>query len=204
VDKYTTICNILQAGVAAMETIENLKLEDTPKDVSALVKILSHKLTTTELKQDTETIENQIEHLNQKIDHLTKTLTNTNQIQNAATHQHRKHLPHSTHNTPRKQQNPQNPLAQHHHSRLTIIFKSPPPISDHNESARILTNVNNSLTLAKLDVRIAGVTWSLAGNCILLTREGHSATDLKPHALSISQFLTKNPSIIKDISEEKP
>jgi hypothetical protein len=191
-------------GVAAMETIENLKPEDTPKDVTALVKILSHKLTTTELKQDTKTIVNQIEHLNQKIDHLTKTLTNPNQIQNAAIHQHRKHLPHSTHNTPRKQQNPQNPLARHHHSRLTIIFKSPPPISERNESARILMNVNNSLTLSKLDVRIAGVSWSLAGNCILLTREGHSATDLKPHALPISHFLTKNPSIIKDISEDKP
>jgi hypothetical protein len=103
VDKYTTIHNILQAGIMAMKTIENLKLEDTPKDITTLIKILSHKLTTTKLKQDTITIENQIEHLNQKIDHLTKTLTNPYQIQNAAIHQHRKHLPHSTHNTPRKQ-----------------------------------------------------------------------------------------------------
>jgi hypothetical protein len=50
------------------------------------------------------------------------------------------------------------------------------------------------------------VTWSLAGNCILLTHEGHSATDLKPHTMSISHFFTKNPIPIKDISisEDKP
>jgi hypothetical protein len=71
-DKYTTIRNILQAGVAAMETIENPKPEDTPKDVTVLIKLLSHKLTITEHKQDTKTIENHLEHLNQKIDHLTK------------------------------------------------------------------------------------------------------------------------------------
>jgi hypothetical protein len=50
-DKYTTICNILQAGVAALETIENPKLEDTPKDIIALIKLLSHKLTITKHKQ---------------------------------------------------------------------------------------------------------------------------------------------------------
>jgi hypothetical protein len=106
--------------------------------------------------------------------------------------------------TSRKQLNPQNPLARHHPSRLTIIFSSPPPINEHNDSARILTNVNNSLALTKLDIHIAGVTWSLAGNCILLTRKGHLATDLKPHTMSISYFLIKHPIPIKDISDDKP
>jgi hypothetical protein len=87
---------------------------------------------------------------------------------------------------------------------LTIIFISPPPINKHIESARILTNVNNTLALTKKNVHIAGVTWSLAGNCILLTREGHLASDLKTHAMSIFHFLTKHPIPIKDISEDKP
>jgi hypothetical protein len=55
------------------------------------------------------TIENHLEHLNQKIDHLTKTLTPLNQNQNAAIPQHRKHLPHTTHNTPRNNQTPKTP-----------------------------------------------------------------------------------------------
>jgi hypothetical protein len=200
VDKYTKICNILQAGVAALETIENPNPENTPKDVISL----SHKLTTTEHRQDVKTIENHLEHLNQKIDLLTKTLIPPDQNHNVIIPQHRKHLPHTTDTTSRKQPNPPDPLAHHHPSRLTIIFSSPPPINKHNESARILMNVNNSLALTKLDVRIARVTWSLAGNCILLTREGHLATDLKPHAMSISHFLTKHPIPIKDISEDKP
>jgi hypothetical protein len=202
-DKYTTIRNILQAGVTALETIENPKPEDTPKDVISLIKLISHKLTITEHKQDARTIENHLEHLNQKIDHLTKTLLPPYQNQNAAISQQCKQTPHTTHTTPRKQPNPQNPLARHHPSRLTIIFESPPPTNKRNNSARIFTNVNNSLALAKLEVRIAGVTWSLAGNCILLTREGHLATNLKPHAMSITHFLTKNPIPIKDINEDK-
>jgi hypothetical protein len=71
-DKYTTIHNILQVGVAALETIDSPNLEDTPKDVISLIKFISHKLTTSEHNQDTKTIENRLEHLNQKIDHLTK------------------------------------------------------------------------------------------------------------------------------------
>jgi hypothetical protein len=193
IDKYSTIRNILQAGVVALETIENPKPEDTPKDVIALINLLSHKLTITKHNQDVKTIENHLELLNCKINNLTKTITPPNHNQNVATPQHRKNLPHTTHNTTRKQTIPQNPLARHHPSRLTIIFNSPPPINKRNEGARILTNVNNSLALDKIDVRIAGITWSLAGNCILLTRKGHSATDLKPHARSISHFLTKNP-----------
>jgi hypothetical protein len=186
-----------------METIENPKPKDTPKDVITLIKLIFHKPTTTEHNQDVKTIENHLELLNHKIDNLTKTLTPPNHNQNVATPQHRKHLPHTTHNTTRKQPNPQNPLAQHHPSRLTIIFNSPPPINERNDSARILTNVKNSLAIDKLDVRIAGVTWSLAGNCILLTCKGHSATNLKPHARSISHFLTKNPTPIKDINEDE-
>jgi hypothetical protein len=38
-DKYTTICNILQAGVAALETIDNPNTENTPKDVISLIKL---------------------------------------------------------------------------------------------------------------------------------------------------------------------
>jgi hypothetical protein len=108
-DKYTTIYNILQARVTVLETIENPKLEDTPKDVISLIKLIPHKLTTTEHKQDTKTIENHLEHLNQKIDHLTKTLRPPNQNYNATIPQHRKHLLHTMHTTPRKQQNPPNP-----------------------------------------------------------------------------------------------
>jgi hypothetical protein len=204
VDKYTTICNILQAGVAALETIDSPNPEDTPKNIISLIKIISHKLTTIEHKQDTKTIENRLEHLNQKIDHLTKTLIPPNQNHNIIVPQHRKPLSHTTHTTSRKQPNPQNPLARHHPSRLTIILNSPPPINEHNNSARILMNVNNTLALSKVDIHIAGVTWSLAGNCILLTREGHLATDLKPHAMSISHFLTEHPIPIKDISKDKP
>jgi hypothetical protein len=44
-DKYTTIQNILQAGVAALETIDNPNTENTPKDVISLIKFISHKLT---------------------------------------------------------------------------------------------------------------------------------------------------------------
>jgi hypothetical protein len=204
IDKYSTIRNILQAGVGALETIENPKPEDTPKDVIALINLLSHKLTITKHNQDVKTIENHLELLNYKIDNLTKTITPPNHNQNVAIPQHRKNLPHTTHNTTRKQTIPQSPLARHHPSMLTIIFNSPPPINKRNESARILTNVNNSLALDKIDIHIAGITWSLAGNCILLTCEGHSATDLKPHARSISHFLTKNPIPIKDINEDKP
>jgi hypothetical protein len=159
-DKYSTIHNILQAGVVALETIENPKLEDTPKDVIALINLLSHKLTITEHNQDVKTIENHLELLNRKIDNLTKTITPPIHNQNAAIPQHRKNLPHTTHNSTRKQTIPQNPLTQHHPSRLTIIFNSPPPINERNDSARILTNVNNSLALDKIDVRIAGITWN--------------------------------------------
>jgi hypothetical protein len=204
VDKYTTIRNILQAGVTALETIDDPNLENTPKDVISLIKFISHKLTTNEHNQDTKTIENCLEHLNQKIDHLTKTLTPTIHNNNIIVPQHCKPLPHTTHITSRKQPNPPNPLARHHPSRFTIVFTSPPPINECIESARILTNVNNTLALNKRNVRIAGVTWSLAGNCILLTHKGHLASDLKPHAMSISQFLTKHPIPIKDISEDKP
>jgi hypothetical protein len=111
IDKYTTIHNILQAGVAALETIENPKLEDIPKDIIALIKLLSHKLTITEHNQDVKTIENHLELLNQNIDNLTKTITPLNHNQNDAIPQHRKHLPHTMHNTTRKQPNPPNPLA---------------------------------------------------------------------------------------------
>jgi hypothetical protein len=122
-DKYTTICNILQTGVTAMETIENPKPEDTPKDVTALIKLLSHKLTITEHKQDAKTIENQLEHLNQKIDHLTKTLTTLNRIQNAAIHQHHKHLSHTTNTC----HTPQTPVTHHkQHPQKTTKPPKPP------------------------------------------------------------------------------
>jgi hypothetical protein len=91
-DKYTTIHNILQVGVAALETIENPNLEDTPKDVISLIKFISHKPTTIEHKQDVKTIENCLEHLN----HLTKTLIPPDQNHNVIIPQHRKHLPHTT------------------------------------------------------------------------------------------------------------
>jgi hypothetical protein len=85
-----------------------------------------------------------------------------------------------------------------------IVFTSPPPINERIESARILTNINNTLALNKQFFCIARVTWSLAGNCTLLTHKGHLASDLKPHAMSICHFLTKHPIPIKDISEDKP
>jgi hypothetical protein len=154
-DKYTTIQNILQAGVAALETIDNPNTENTPKDVILLIKFISHKLTNNEHNQDTKTIENHLEHLNQKIDHLTRTLTPTTHNNNIIVPQHRKPIPHTT---SKKQPNPQNPLAHHHPSRLTIIYTSPLPMNERIKSARILTNVNNTLTLNKQDIQIAGVT----------------------------------------------
>jgi hypothetical protein len=157
-DKFTTIHNILQAGVAALETIDNPNPEDTPKDVISLIKFISHKLITNEHNQDTKTIENRLEHLDQKIDHLTKTLTPPNPNNNIIVPHHRNPLPHTTHTTSRGKPNPQNPLARHHPSRLTIVFISPPPINECIESKRILMNVNNTLALSKHNVRIAGVT----------------------------------------------
>jgi hypothetical protein len=179
-------------------------MENTPKDIISLIKFIPHKLTNDEHNQDTKTIENHLEHLNQKIDHLTKTLTPTTHNNSIIVPQHRKPIPHTTHTTSKKQPNPQNPLARHHPSRLTIIYTSPLPINERIESARILTNINNTLTLNKQNVRIARVTWSLAGNCILLTHKGHLAADLKLHTMSISHFLTKHPIPIKDISKDKP
>jgi hypothetical protein len=98
-DKYTTIRNILQAGVVALETIDNPNMENTPKDVISLIKVISHKLTNNEHNQDTNTIENRLEHLNQKIDHLTRTLTPTTHNNNIIVPQHHKHIPHTTHTT---------------------------------------------------------------------------------------------------------
>jgi hypothetical protein len=51
---------------------------------------------------------------------------------------------------------------------------------------------------------IARVTWSLAGNCILLAHKRHSATDLEPYANSLSHLLTECPIQVKAISEDKP
>jgi hypothetical protein len=65
-------------------------------------------------------------------------------------------------------------------------------------------NVNNTLTLAKTDIRITGITWSLTGNCILMVREGHTATDLKPYAESITYLLTKKTQQIKTVNKDKP
>jgi hypothetical protein len=129
-DKYTTIRNILQAGVAALETIDNPNTENTPKDVISVIKLISHKLTNNKHNQDTKTIENRLEHINQKIDHLTKTLTPTIHNNNIIVPQHCKPIPHTTHTTSKKHPNPQNPLARHHPSRLMIIYTSPPPINE--------------------------------------------------------------------------
>jgi hypothetical protein len=67
VDKYTTIHNILQVGVAALETIDNPNPENAPKDVISLIKFISHKLTNNKHNQETKTIKNHLEHLNQKL-----------------------------------------------------------------------------------------------------------------------------------------
>jgi hypothetical protein len=67
-----------------------------------------------------------------------------------------------------------------------------------------MTNVNNTLTLAKTEIQIVGVTWSLAGNCILLVCNGHTAASLRPFAESIAHFLTKQIQQIKTISKDKP
>jgi hypothetical protein len=67
-----------------------------------------------------------------------------------------------------------------------------------------MTNVNSTLALAKSDVCISGITWSLAGNCILLVCKGHTATNLKLLAGSITHLLTKQPQQINSISEDKP
>jgi hypothetical protein len=55
-----------------------------------------------------------------------------------------------------------------------------------------------------MDIRIAGITWSLTGNCILMVREGHTATDLNPHAESVAHLLMKKAQQIKSINEDKP
>jgi hypothetical protein len=130
VDKYTTIHDILQAGVTALETIDNPNMDNTPKNVISLIKFISHKLTNNEHNQDTKTIENCLEHLNQKINHLTKTLTPKIHKNNIIIPQHRKPILHTTQTTSKKQPNPQNPLARHHPSRLIIVFTSPPPINE--------------------------------------------------------------------------
>jgi hypothetical protein len=57
-----------------------------------------------------------------------------------------------------------------------------------------MTNINNTLAVAKSDGHIAGVTWSLAGNCILLVCEGHAVMDLKPLAGSIAHLCKGNPN----------
>jgi hypothetical protein len=66
-----------------------------------------------------------------------------------------------------------------------------------------MTNVNSTLTLAKSDVHISRITWSLARNYILLVCEGHTVIDLKPLTKSITHLLTKQPQQINSISEDK-
>jgi hypothetical protein len=125
-DKYTTIHSILQMGVAALETLDNPNLEETPKDIISLIKFISHKLITIEHKQDMKTFEHHLDHLSQKIESLTKALIPPDQNYKVIVPQPRKSPSHTTHTTSKKQPNPQNPLAHHHPSRLTIIFHSPP------------------------------------------------------------------------------
>jgi hypothetical protein len=110
-DKYTTICNILQAGATAFEMLDIPNPEDTLKDIISLIKFISHKLITIEHKQDTKTFEQCLDHLSQKIDHLTKTLLPLDQNYKIIVPQHCKPPSHTTHTTSKKQPNPQNPLA---------------------------------------------------------------------------------------------
>jgi hypothetical protein len=120
-DKYTTICNSLQAGAVALETLDNPNLEETPKDIISLIEFIYHKLITIEHKQDMKTFEHCLDHLSQKIESLTKAPMPPDQNYKVIIPQPRKSPSHTTHTTSKRQPNPSNPLAHHHPSRLIII-----------------------------------------------------------------------------------
>jgi hypothetical protein len=199
-DKYITLHTILQVGVVALDNLDIINQEEIPKDVT--FQIIFKKLIITTPIHNTKTIEDQLDNLSQKIETLTfpppPSIHRTYNPQPPKTQQtttltNRKHYP-----------NTQNPLARHHPSQLTFIFKSPPLINDQNESTQITNNINNTLALAKSNIKISGITWSLTGNCILMVHEGHTATNLKPYAESITHLLTKKTQQIKTVNEDKP
>jgi hypothetical protein len=114
----------------ALDNLDITDQEEIPKDITALLHTISKKLIITTPIHNTKTIEDRLDNLSQKIETLTKNIL---------------HLPpiHKTYNpqTPKTQQTTtatgkktpartQNPLAQHHPSRLTFIFDSPPLIKD--------------------------------------------------------------------------
>jgi hypothetical protein len=165
--------------------------EEIPKDITNLLHTISKKLIITTPIHNTKTIEDRLDNLSQKIETLTKNIPHPPLTHKTYNPQTPKSQQTTTTTGKKHQPNTQNPLAQHHPSRLTFVFDSPPLIKDRHESAHITNNVNNTLALAKTDIRITGITSSLTGNCILMVCEGHTATDLKPYAESIAHLLTK-------------
>jgi hypothetical protein len=73
-DKYTTLCIIFQAGVAALDNLDITNQEEIPKDVISLIHTISQKLINYTLIHNTKTIDDQIDNLSQKIETLTKAI----------------------------------------------------------------------------------------------------------------------------------
>jgi hypothetical protein len=73
-DKYITLHTILQAGVAALDNLDITDQEEIPKDVTALIHIISKKLIITTPVHNPKTIEDRLDNLSQKIETLTKNI----------------------------------------------------------------------------------------------------------------------------------
>jgi hypothetical protein len=90
---------------------------------------------------------------------------------------------------PKPKPAPKSGAVRHHPARLIIQVFNPescqhkPPVVAARDAA------NDGLERLGVAPRVAGVTYSAAGNIVAITRSPHTSQDLLPHALAIAQAI---------------